>query len=158
PGDFPAIPWQDREDGFVCIGRISPEKELEKIIAILAAVRGRGQKVHLHIIGSPDNPRYYRRILRLVRANASWVFLNEGLSRDQLVRLISVHRYGIHGMREEHFGMAVAEMVRAGCIVFVPRGGGQVEIVRGEDRLLYKTPAEAITKIGRVMDNVDEQQ
>src|SRR3954470_11962361 len=32
PGEFPAVPWAEREDGFVCIGRFSPEKELEKVI------------------------------------------------------------------------------------------------------------------------------
>ena len=48
------------------------------------------------------------------------------------------HRYGIHGMREEHFGMAPAEMVRAGVIVWVPRGGGQMEIVGREPALTVR--------------------
>ena len=38
----------------------------------------------------------------------------------------------LHGMREEHFGMAPAEMARAGVIVWVPNGGGQMEIVGDE--------------------------
>ena len=50
-------------------------------------------------------------------------------SRDEVRALMATHRYGIHGMREEHFGMAPAELARAGCIVWVPRGGGQMEIV-----------------------------
>ena len=29
-GTFPAVPWECREDGFVCIGRISPEKRLDR--------------------------------------------------------------------------------------------------------------------------------
>jgi hypothetical protein len=56
-------------------------------------------------------------------------------------------------MREEHFGMAVAELVRGGSIVFVPRGGGQREIIGGEDRLLYGTAAEAAEKITRVLSS-----
>jgi hypothetical protein len=55
-------------------------------------------------------------------------------------------------MSEEHFGMAVAELVQAGCLVFVPHGGGQVEIVRDE-RLLYRTAEEAVTKIIRAMSD-----
>ena len=47
------------------------------------------------------------------------------------------HRYGIHGMREEHFGMAPAELARAGAIVWVPRGGGQMEIVGHEPALMF---------------------
>ena len=42
PGRFPAVPWREREDGFVCIGRISPEKRIELIVEILAEVRSRG--------------------------------------------------------------------------------------------------------------------
>jgi len=158
PGVFPEVPWAERENGFVCIGRISPEKELDKIIDILAGVRAQGRDVHLHIIGSPDNPSYHARIRRRAQENASWVFLNENLPREELGQLVARHRYGIHGMAEEHFGMAVAEMIRAGCIVFVPRGGGQTEIVAGEDRLLYKTGEEATAKILQAMDDPELRQ
>jgi glycosyltransferase involved in cell wall biosynthesis len=120
-------------------------------------VRAQGRDVHLHIIGTSDNPSYYQRIRQRVQENSSWIFLNENLSREELARLVAQHRYGIHGMAEEHFGMAVAEMVRAGCVVFVPRGGGQKEIVAGEERLLYQTPAEAVTKIARTLSDAGEQ-
>src|SRR5262249_35073261 len=61
-GTFPAVPWEQRDNGFVCIGRIRPEKELDKVIAIVAAVRSQGVNAHLHIIGSPDADwAYYQR-------------------------------------------------------------------------------------------------
>jgi glycosyltransferase involved in cell wall biosynthesis len=157
-GMFPEVPWEDRENGFVCIGRIVPEKGLEEVIDILTAVRLRGWDIHLHIVGSPDDRRYYKRILRRVQENASWVFLEQDLSREELVRLVSMHRYGIHGMAEEHFGIAVAELVWAGCLVFVPRGGGQVEIVDGDERLLYGAAEEAAAKITLVMSDPDAQR
>jgi glycosyltransferase involved in cell wall biosynthesis len=157
-GTFPEVPWEDRENGFVCIGRIVPEKGLEEVIDSLAAVRSQGWDIHLHVVGSPDDRRYYKRILRRVRENASWVFLEQDLSREELVRLMSMHRYGIHGMAEEHFGIAVAELVWAGCLVFVPRGGGQVEIVDGDERLLYGAPEEAAAKITLVMSDPDAQR
>jgi glycosyltransferase involved in cell wall biosynthesis len=152
PGVFPDVPWAEKENGFVCIGRISPEKNIDKIIDILDNVRTQGHDIHLHVMGSLDNnPGYDDRIRRRAQENASWVFLNENLSREELVQLVARHRYGIHGMVEEHFGMAVAEMVRAGCIVFVPHGGGQTEIVAGDERVLYKTPEEATAKILHVL-------
>lgn len=156
--DFPDVPWAERESGFVCVGRISPEKELEKIIDIVTSVRNRGHDAHLHLIGSrARDRRYYERILRRVRANASWIFFEEDIPRERLVRLVSTHRYGIHGMEEEHFGMAVAEMIQGGCIVFAPRGGGQTEIIGREDRLLYGTREEAATKIIQAMTDPDLQ-
>ena len=70
---------------------------------------------------------------------------------------MATHRYGIHGMREEHFGMAPAEMIRAGLIVWVPRGGGQVEIVGDEPALTYETEEEAASAILRVITDPAEQ-
>jgi glycosyltransferase involved in cell wall biosynthesis len=156
PGSFPALPWRDREDGFVCIGRLSPEKRIELIIEILLQVRAHGHPAHLHIVGTFDDRAYGRRIRRLVDANRAWVFLETNLARDELARLAAQHRYGIHGMAEEHFGMAVAEMIRAGCIVFAPNGGGQVEIV-GNDRLLYNDATDAVMKVGAVLSDRDAQ-
>ena len=54
-------------------------------------------------------------------------------------------------MREEHFGMAPAEMARAGCIVWVPRGGGQMEIVGREPALMYESDDEAVEKISATL-------
>jgi hypothetical protein len=48
-------------------------------------------------------------------------------------------------------------MMHAGCIVFVPRGGGQHEIIGADHRLSFGTVDEAVRKITRVMQNRDEQ-
>jgi glycosyltransferase involved in cell wall biosynthesis len=156
-GAFPEIPWENRENGFVCIGRIAPEKELEKVVDIIGRVRSRSRDVHLHIIGSPQDPSYHKRIVRMARENTSWILLEENVARDKLLQAVSSHRYGIHGMQEEHFGMAVAEMVRGGCIVFVPRGGGQLEIIGNDDRLIYETVEEAAEKIVRTISKPEKQ-
>lgn len=151
-GTFPDVPWDARENGFVCIGRISPEKELEKVIEIVGALRSAGHDVHLHLVGSGGGA-YYRRVRALAGRHAEWVEMNENLSRQELVRLVAQHRYGIHGMSEEHFGMAVAELMTGGSIVFVPCGGGQVEIVGGDERLCYRDAVDAVAKIVRTLQD-----
>jgi glycosyltransferase involved in cell wall biosynthesis len=153
---FPDVPWESREDAFVCIGRIAPEKELERVIDILTRVRLRFPAVQLHIVGTPGLRSYYRRI-RSIAERTPWISLHENLSREELVAFVPRHRYGIHGMLEEHFGMAPAEMVRAGCIVFVPRGGGQVEIVGRDERLCYRTVEEAAQSICETLANPERQ-
>ncbi len=157
PGNFPDVPWEQREEGFLCIGRISPEKEIDKVIDIVAAVRSRGRNMHLHIVGTGDDSAYCAKIRRRAQENPGWVYLGENLSRDELVRLVATHRYGIHGMTDEHFGMAVGDLVRGGCITFVPCGGGQVEIIGDEDRLLYRTREDALHKIMHVLGAPDVQ-
>lgn len=151
--DFPKIPWHIRENGFICIGRISREKEILKIIDIIKRVRSLTGKGHLHIIGTCDDPVYYNSILKIVRKNSEWVFLEENLSREALTQLVAKHQFGIHGMVEEHFGISIAEMVMAGCLVFVPNGGGQKEIIGELPELLYETPEDAVDKIGRVIQD-----
>ncbi len=61
-------------------------------------------------------------------------------------------------MREEHFGMAPAEMARAGAIVWVPRGGGQMEIVGREPALMYESDDDAVRKISAMLASASEQQ
>lgn len=155
-GHFPRVSWQERENGFLCIGRISPLKDLEKVIQIITAVRSSVPDAHLHIVGTTDDRGYHKRLSRLIQLTP-WITISENVSRDELVRMISKHRYGIHGMVDESFGLSVAEMVRGGCIVFVPRIGGPSELVGGDDRLLYDTIDEAVSKIVTVMRSPDRQ-
>ncbi len=63
------------------------------------------------------------------------------------------NRYAIHGMVDEHFGIAPAELQRAGCITFVPNGGGSPEIVGRDERLVYRSIEDAIEKIDRVLSD-----
>jgi glycosyltransferase involved in cell wall biosynthesis len=153
---FAEVPWAERPDGFVTLGRIVSEKRIERIIEILSRVRAHADGVHLHIIGNPSGPRdYYRDVRRQVTDNASWVSLHENLSRDAMIRLVSGNRYGINARPDEQFGIAVAEMVAAGCIVFAPNSGGQVEILGGDERLLYTSVEDAVAKILRVIRDPD---
>jgi glycosyltransferase involved in cell wall biosynthesis len=158
----PPKPWAERENGFVSIGRISPEKKYERTIAILERVRARGYTIHLHIVGAPSQRErqstYYRTLRASVARHAQWIEYHENISREDLRALIAAHRYGIHGHTTEHFGIAPAEMMCGGALVFVPHGGGQAEIVGGEPRLLYASPDDAVEKITRVLDDADAQR
>lgn len=116
-GRFPDVPWEQRRNGFVCLGRIAPEKDVDSVINIVAAVRRVHQDAHLHVVGSPGHPRYYRRILRRIARHGDWITLHLDVSHDDVRRLITGNRYGLHGMEGEHFGMAPAEIATGGCVV-----------------------------------------
>ena len=151
--DPPDIPWRDRENGFVCCARISPDKNLETVIEIIRGVRKERSDTHLHILGSGGDLKYGKRVARLCEKNASWLFLEENLDRMQLARMLAMHRFGIHGRAGEGFGISIAEMVRAGCIPFVPNGGGQVEVVGENDYLTFRDPDQAVEKILTVLSD-----
>lgn len=149
-GQFESVPWQDRGLGFVCLGRISHEKRIETMIEILSRVRQLGHDVHLHIIGPLDDSPYGRSIQHLCDANSDWIKAEGGKSGKAKIDLLTGHRYAIHGRQAEPFGIAVAEMAKAGCIPFVPRNGGAPEIV-GDERLCYGNVDDAVRKIDQVL-------
>jgi glycosyltransferase involved in cell wall biosynthesis len=133
------------------MSRISPEKEIHKIVEILASVRERGHALRLTVVGHEDDRRYAERIHRLAEPHRAWIAFRHGLSRNELQELLPRHRYGIHGMVDEHFGIAPAELQRAGCIVFVPDRGGCAEIVDHDPRLVYGDVGQAVERIDRVL-------
>lgn len=152
--------WSERTDSFVSLGRLSPEKRYLEIIDVLQSVRDRGHAVEYDIIGTPDlvaGRAYVEKIEQRISRTSGWVRLRKSISRAELEETVSRCRYGIHGMDGEHFGIAVAELVRAGCIVFVPDSGGQVEIVGEHACLRYRSDDDAIEKICGVLESPAEQ-
>lgn len=146
----PGVSWDERETGFVYLGRISPEKDIESIIGILKAVREGGSDIHLHIVGDSNDPGYMNRIRALCLQNAAWAFLEGKMAGEEKAAFVGRHRFGISARWDEAFGIAVAEMVKAGCLVWVPAGGGPTEIV-GRPELIYSGREDAVEKIGRVL-------
>ncbi|NHN58562.1 MULTISPECIES: glycosyltransferase [Halorussus] len=144
--------WDTRENGFITLGRISREKNVLEIIEIIREIRTKGHDVHLHLVGPIPDTSYAMSVRKQVAQN-DFVFLEGALPRTELVDFICRHRFGLHGMTQEHYGMAVAELVAAGTIPFVPNGGGQREIVNKNELLLYDTPDEAISKIDNILSN-----
>lgn len=155
-GEFPKIDWDKRENGFICLGRISPEKEIEKVIEILSQARKNNPDIHLHIIGGAKDLVYGESIKNLCDKNKEWCFLEGEIYGTKKAEFIARHRFGISGRVDEFFGIATAEMAKAGCIVFVPNSGGQVEIANNS-QLIYKNKEDAIEKISKVLNDKNFQ-
>jgi glycosyltransferase involved in cell wall biosynthesis len=154
--EFPTVPWEQKEAGFVCISRIAPVKRIERIVEILAGVRREGYDIHLHIIGAVGNDSYGKFISELCKRHCEWVIAEGQLYGPKKAKLLATHRFGAHGCRGEAFGISVAEMVKAGCIVFVPCDGGQAEIVN-HPLLTYEDNKDAVRKICNILRNVELQ-
>jgi glycosyltransferase involved in cell wall biosynthesis len=153
---FVDTPWTEREDGFVTVGRMLPYKNVDRTINIIRRVNERDHDIHLHVVGPVPDTAYAEEI-RNDAGQYEFIHLAGEVSREELVELISTHKYGIHGTDHEHFGMAVAELAAGGAIPFVPNGGGQREIVHEREELLYETTDEAVEKIDRILSNTDLQ-
>jgi glycosyltransferase involved in cell wall biosynthesis len=152
PVEVSLLPWAQRADAFACVGRMSPEKNVLGIIDILAEVRRR-HPVSLLICGQRDRPSYERKV-RAAAAGRSWISLALDLTRAELVERVTRCRFGIHATTGEHFGIAVAEMVRLGCVCFAPADAGPAEVL-DDANLLYTSPEDAVTRICRLLENPD---
>ncbi len=156
-GPDPDVAWEDRTDGFVTIGRIVPEKRVDELADIVAEVRRAGHDIHLHILGRVPDDGYGRRLEARARDAQGWLSLEGPVYGEAKRGDLLGHRYGLSGRRHEAFGMSAAEMVKAGLIVWVPRSGGQVEIVDHPD-LVFDSPADAAAKIVRVLRDPGRQR
>jgi glycosyltransferase involved in cell wall biosynthesis len=158
--NFPVVPWEERENGLLCVSRVVPEKTLERAVEIVERVRARGEDVHLRVIGGTQrgsDPKYLKRIRALQASRREWFILDQDLSRESLIALFGRYRYGLHVRENEQFGIGIAELVRAGCVTFVPCHGGQAEIVASIDDLTFSTNEEAATKITHVVRDSELQ-
>ena len=152
PGNFPVIPWEEKETGFVCVGSVVPEKRMDAVIGILDRVRQHGLGIHLHILGGLGDSPFAKKVQSLASQHRGWVFL-EGRVAGQVKReLMSRHKFGINARLNEPFGIAVAELVKAGCITFVADGGGQTEIV-DHPSLTFVNDDDAVQKIVSMLEN-----
>jgi glycosyltransferase involved in cell wall biosynthesis len=149
-------PWSQRRTGFVMLGRVAPEKRIETAIEVLEQVRNAGEKVTLDLVGIGGASTYLRELQPLL-AGRPWISRHEQISRDELSGLLRETRYGIHAMVDEHFGMAVAEMVRAGCVVFAHASGGPQEILV-DPRLLFDDADDAVAKVFAVLHSAELQR
>ena len=159
PVDSPesGLPWEQREDGFLCIARIVPEKMIDQAIEILKRVREQGFDVSLHVVGRQDNPSYYNKIKALCEENGNWAQLHGVLSKNDLFELMGRNRFGINAAFEEPSGVAALEMVKAGNIVFVRDGGGLPEIV-DMPALTYGSVEDGVNKIVDVLRSESSQK
>jgi len=156
-GRFNRQPWETRENGFVSVGRLSPEKRLVENIDVAVALVERGHDIQYSIVGPDDNSKYATKV-RKKAAKYDFVHVLGKVTNDELAALLSRHRYGLHGMHDEHFGIAIAEMAGAGMIPFIHKSGGQQEVLSNTSEVMYDSQTDAVEKIDRVLSDVELQQ
>lgn len=151
---FPAgLPWEGREDRVITLGRWHPHKRLELAIEIVERARAAGASLRLVFVGFWDDQcpagSEYRERIRALSAARDWIEWREALPLAELEALAGGSRYGLHCMEAEHFGIAIAELLSAGCVTLVHDSGGAPEIV-DDDRLVYRDAADGAARLARL--------
>lgn len=150
--------WESRDDRILSIGQITPSKNIIRNIKIISILFDRGHSIEYDIVGPPSGPKKYVEKVKQEVDRREFVNYLGPVSRERLTQLLSTYKYGLHGHNEEHFGIAVAELVAGGVIPFVPNEGGQREIVGQDERLMYTSSADAVDLMDSVLQNEQKQK
>jgi glycosyltransferase involved in cell wall biosynthesis len=146
------IPYDDRDNAVVIVGRISPEKRLEDAVDAIALT---STKPVLRVIGSL-NPKFtwYREFIeRKAGEKGVEVEFYTNIPRKELVNIVTKSKLFIHTTRYEHFGIAVVEAMAGGCPVIVHKSGGPYEdiVSYGEYGLYYESVEDLAENIDKLL-------
>lgn len=127
--EFPAANDRREPLRIVSIGRLIPEKKILELIDITERARAlSGKEIELHLAG-PADPGPYADEIRHLAAERPWLSLVGPLYGKEKESFLLSGTYALHARRDEEFGIAVAEYLKAGLIAIVPDEGGSPEVV-----------------------------
>jgi alpha-1,3-mannosyltransferase len=116
----PIVPLGDfiaEGSDLIYIGRIAPNKRLEKLVDFARAVMERDPKIRLHIIGS-DASRLWGGIAKTVEGWSlqSRILYHGYLSREEIRPILSQSGYVVSASRYEGYGLSIIEGMSVGLL------------------------------------------
>lgn len=112
------------------IGRLAVNKQVDRLLDFVAALKQSGRPRHLHIVGDDFDqlsPGLQQRIASL--GIGDYAHLHGYLSRDGLQQLIRHCGVFVSASRYEGFGMSMVEAMSAGLIPFVQANESFSELI-----------------------------
>lgn len=134
------------------LGRIAPGKRILDIIEIVETARRlSGQNLTLDLAGELEDNSY----VQAVKAKCAlfpWCTLVGKVFGESKERFLLSGTYAIHAQRDEAFGIAITEYLKAGLIPVVPDEGGAPEVVNVPE-LAYHDNRQAAEILARLVGN-----
>ena len=136
----------------VTIGRLFPEKRIAEMIRIVERARElTGLELEIAIAGNLDPTPYVAKLKRMAEERP-WVRLEGALYGQEKEAFLASATFAIHAERDEAFGIAVVEYLKAGLVPLVPDEGGTPEIV-DNPALTYKDDEQAAQILAGLLKN-----
>jgi len=146
--------FAEREDGFVYSGRIVRDKNIHLMIEFIEKVRAAGTDIHFHVVGPILDQEYKNELIR--KYPFDWIMIEGNKNRSELSEILGKHKYAIQARYIEPFGMAAAEAAKLGCLTFVPRRSGLVELLE-DDSLTFENFSDLFNKFCRLRQDQNLQ-
>ena len=139
----------------VYLGRITPEKHIPDICAIVEMARVlSGKDLKLIIAGPHDkNSELVKEIQSRISCNP-WISILDGVFGAAKSKLLQSGTYAVHARRNEEFGISITEYMKAGLIPIVPDEGGSSEVVSSPE-LTYHDNKNAADILVRLLTDAE---
>ena len=150
--EFPELPQERDELKIVVLGHLFPEKRLLDIIEMTERARElSGKELKLELAGPRVISSYVEK-LEALAAQKSWLKLVGPRYGEEKAAFLLSGSFAVHAERDETFGIAVTEYLKAGVIPVVPDEGGPCEIVDDPD-LAWHTVEEGAQILARLVSD-----
>ena len=150
--EFPETPQERDELKIVVLGHIFPEKRILDIITMTERARElSGKELKLELAGPLVISSYVEKIQALA-AEKSWLRLVGPRYGEEKAAFLLSGSFAVHAERDEAFGIAVTEYLKAGIIPVVPDEGGPRELVDDPD-LLWHTVEQGAAILARLVSD-----
>ena len=150
--EFPETPHERDELKIVVLGHIFPEKRILDIITMTERARElSGKELKLELAGPLVISSYVEKIQALA-AEKSWLRLVGPRYGEEKAAFLLSGSFAVHAERDEAFGIAVTEYLKAGIIPVVPDEGGPRELVDDPD-LLWHTVEQGAAILARLVSD-----
>ena len=144
----------EKTDQVVCLGRIVRSKNIDEAIDIIAET---SRDLDMVVMGriTEGTPEYYLDRLREREEKYDWLEIRTDVPQDELVEEMAKSKIGVLSTRNEHFGIAAVEYMKAGALPMVHSSGGVQSLVE-KDRFTYEDVEEAAEKIDENLENYED--
>ncbi len=155
PVDFPAsVELETKDKSVLTFGRISPDKELKKVIQVARILQDTRFTIAGRMLSSDKH--FYDYLTHIAPENVSFLPNPDSRTKEMLYRKSKVY---FHTKKNENYGISVAEAISYGCYPVVPLEGGAYEDVlkNGEYGLGYANLEEASQQLTHAI-NIEKNE
>jgi len=119
----------EKEEIVLSLGRFSEDKRQLEQLQVAKGCPSL-QFILVGFVGDRDSKRYHERCRRYIKEEAlENVTLLTNVDRQTKSDLLARAKFFIHTLRNEPFGLSVAEAIAHGCIPIVHNSGGPAEMI-----------------------------
>ena len=114
---------------FVYISRLNPPKRQDLLIKAWKKFSEKNKKYRLILLGTPDNKKYYKELLKLSK-NDKTIEIKSNVSSKELENILASSIAGIFLGYSEDFGMVPLEVLATGKPLLAVDKGGYVKLIK----------------------------